>query len=183
MQGLITFASALGDAIAVMLIPFCYIAACVCFVYFVWGLRNLAEPRHRGFPYRAPMWAPWISLMLSGVFATFPQFLNMANVSAGFPAMIASVTSYTPTIPPSANNILGSTPDATVIDVVVLFQHFFQLFGAACVFWAIWSWRAIINGTAKGSMLGCGIQMAFGVLLINIVAVATNVTDLFETGG
>ena len=38
MQGLVNFATALADGLAVVLPTFCYLAACMCFTYFVWTL-------------------------------------------------------------------------------------------------------------------------------------------------
>jgi hypothetical protein len=125
---------------------------------------------------------PWISLILSGVFASFPQFLNMANISAGS-TLVAKLTTYAATTPPDAAGVLGATPSATVMNVVTMFQYFFEAFGAACVFWAIWCWRAIVNGRVNGSPLACGIQFTFGVMCINIVAIANGVLAFFTTGG
>jgi hypothetical protein len=123
-----------------------------------------------------------VSLVLSGVFATFPHFLTMANVSAGTDLAVG-LTTYAPTTPPNANNILGASPNASVVNVVTLFQYFFQAFGAACVFWAIVRWRGIINGRVQGSPTSCGVQFVFGVCCINIVTIATGVEQFFQTGG
>jgi len=180
MQGLVNFSTAIADGISVLLPAFCYLAACVCFFFFAWTLRSMAW--HSQHPHRLRPWVPWVSLVLSGVFASFPTFLSMANVSAGT-NLAVSLTTYTPTIAPNASNILGATPGNTVINVVQLFQYFFQAFGAACVFWAIWTWRSIVNGRSNGSSLACGIQFVFGVMCINILTIANGVVTLFQTGG
>ena len=183
MQGLVNFASAIGDGIAVLLPAACYLMACGCFLFFAWTLWTWFEPHS---PYRHVShprpWVPFISLILSGVFASFPSLLTMANVSAGSD-VVASLTQYAPTTPPSASGVLGSTPNATVLNVVTLFQRFFQAFGAACVFWAIVRWRGIINQTLQGSPLSCGIQFVFGVCCINILKIANGVQQFFQTGG
>jgi len=182
MQGLVDFATAIGDGIDVLLPAFCYLAACASFLFFVWSLWTLSSPhRHHHHHWHRP-WVPWVSLVLCGVLATFPQFLTMADVSAGT-NLVVSLTTYAPTTPPNADNVLGATPGATVINVVTLFQHFFQAFGAACVFWAILRWRSIVNGQIDGRPSACGVQFVFGVLCINIVTVATGVVSFFETGG
>ena len=124
---------------------------------------------------------PWVSLILSGVFASFPQFLTMADVSAGT-SLAVSLSSYAPTTPPNASNVLGNAPTATVINVETLFQNYLQAFGAACVFRSIMTWRAIINGRVNGSPTACGVQFVFGVLCINIVTVANGIVSFFETG-
>ena len=180
MQGLVNFATAIGDGIAVPLPAFCYLAACGCFLFAVWTLRSFAWHHHHHHHSHRP-WVPWVSLVLSGVFASFPQFLTMANVSAGTDLAV-SLTGYTPTVPPAAGNILGNTPQNTIVNVVQLFQHFFQAFGAACVFWAIMTWRSIVNSRINGSAVACGVQFAFGVMCINIVTIATGVLSFFQTG-
>ena len=183
MQGLVNFSTAIGDTIAVMLPAFCYLAACGCFLFFGWSLWMWSHPHHRHHHhFHQRPWVPFVSLLLAGVFATFPKFLTMADVSAGT-NLVASLTAYTPTTPPNAASILGQTPLNTVINVVALFQRFFQMFGAACVFWAILSWRSIINGRREGSPLACGVQFTFGVMCINILTVANGVVGFFQTGG
>jgi hypothetical protein len=181
MQGLVNFTTGIADGIAVLLPAFCYLAACACFFFFAWTLWAMANHRQHHHYWMRP-WVPFVSLILCGVFATFPQFLTMADVSAGT-NLVASLTSYAPTTPGNAHNILGANPQATVINVVQLFQYFFQTFGAACVFWAIWSWRAIVNGRVNGSSLACGIKLVFGVMCINILTIANGVVALFQTGG
>ncbi|MBN8908032.1 MAG: hypothetical protein J0H14_07050 [Alphaproteobacteria bacterium] len=181
MQGLVNFTTAIADGIAVLLPAFCYIAACCCFFFAVWTLRSLAY-HHHYHHHRLRPWVPFVSLLLAGVFASFPQFLTMANVSAGT-NLTASLTSYAPTNPGNASNVLGANPQASIINVVTLFQHFFQMFGAACVFWAVITWRSIVNGRANGSPVACGIQFAFGVMCINIVSIANGVVSFFQTGG
>jgi hypothetical protein len=182
MQGLVNFTMAIADGIAVLLPAFCYLAACGCFLFFVWTLWTWSEPHRRDHHHWQRPWVPWVSLILSGVFASFPQFLTMADVSAGT-NLVVSLTSYAPTTPPDASSVLGNGPTAMVINVVTAFQHFFQAFGAACVFWAIMRWRAIVNGHLDGRPSACGVQLVFGVLCINIVSVANAVLSFFQTGG
>ena len=116
------------------------------------------------------------------MFASFPHFLTMANVSAGT-NLTASLTTYKPTIPGNAQNILGATPQASVINVVALFQNFFEVFGAACVLWAMLTWRSIVNGRTNGSPTACGVQFLFGVMCMNILTIANGVVGFFQAGG
>ncbi len=181
MQGLVNFATAMGDAIAVLLPALCYLAACISFFFAAWTFRSYAYPHHH--QHRHQPWVPFVSLILAGVFASFPQFLTMASVSAGT-SVAASLTSYAPTTPGNASNILGSTPQNTVVNVVQLFEHFFQMFGAACVFWSIVTWRAIVNGRSNGSPVACAVQFTFGVMCINMLTIANSVLSLLSaTGG
>ena len=101
MQGLVNFATAIGDGIAVLLPAFCYLAACGCFFFFAWTLWTWSQPHRRHHHHWHRPWVPWVSLILSGVFASFPQFLTMADVSAGT-NLAVSLTSYAPTTPPNA---------------------------------------------------------------------------------
>ena len=183
MQGLVDLSTAIADGMSILLPAFCYLMACACFCFALWTLWTWSEPhsRYSHWHHHRP-WVPWVSLLLSGVFATFPQFLTMANVSAGT-SLTVGLTTYAPTTPPNANNILGASPNASVVNVVTLFQYFFQAFGAACVFWAIVRWRGIINGRMQGSPTSCGVQFVFGVCCINIVTIATGIEQFFQTGG
>ncbi len=183
MQGLVNFSTAIADGIAVLLPAFCYLAACSCFFYFAWTLWIWSDSHSRyNHPHHHRPWVPFVSLVLSGVFATFPKFLTMANVSAGT-NMAIGLTQYTATTAPSASGLLGSTPDATVINVVTLFQYFFEAFGAACVAWAIVRFRSIVNAQAQGSPTSCAVQFVFGICCINIVTIANGVNSFFQTGG
>ena len=183
MQGLVNFATAIADSIAVLLPAFCYLMACSCFFYFAWTLWAWSDSHSRyNHPHRHRPWVPFLSLVLCGVFATFPNFLNMANVSAGTDLTV-NLTQYTATTPPNAGDVLGATPDASVINVVTLFQYFFEAFGAACVAWAIVRFRSIVNAHTQGSPTSCFVQFVFGICCINIVTIANGVQQFFQTGG
>lgn len=183
MQGLVNFATAIADGISVLLPAFCYLMACTCFLFAGWTFRGWSYTGHsHHHHYHQRPWIPFVSLLLCGTFATFPHFLNMANVSAGT-NLTTSLTSYAATPPGSASGILGATPSNTVVNVVALFQYFFQAFGAACVFWSLVTFRSIVNGYSRGTASACGIQFVFGVLCINILTVANGVVALFKTGG
>src|SRR5271155_566053 len=114
MQGLVDLSTAIADGIAVMLPALCYLAACTCFFFAAWTLRGLAHHQHHHAHWQRP-WVPWVSLLLSGVFASFPGFLTMANVSAGT-SLAASLTSYAPTTPGGTTSIAGATPADTVVN-------------------------------------------------------------------
>ena len=123
-----------------------------------------------------------MSLILCGVFASFPNVLTIANVSAGTDLTIR-LTQYAATTPPDAGKVLGATPDAAVINVITLFQYFFQAFGAACVAWAIVRFRGIVDAHVQGSPTSCLVQFVFGICCINIVTIANGVAHFFQTGG
>ena len=128
MQGLVNFTTAIADGIAVALPTFCYLSACGCFMYFAWTLWKWSEPHARYHHNRIERpWAPFISLALSGVFASFTTFLTMANVSTGT-NLLVGLTAYAPSTAPNASSVLGATPDASVINVVTLVPVFFSGF-------------------------------------------------------
>jgi hypothetical protein len=176
MQGLVNFASQIGDAIAVALPALCYLTAACLFLFAAWGLWQQSQPHN---PFRGRPWLPWVSLLLCGVFAGFDRFLSMANVSAGT-NLAVSLTSYSASAVPNASNILGNTPGDTVINVVQLFQGFFQSFGAICIFFALLAWRAAINGQTNRSQGGCFVQFAFGTMCMNILTIAQWLVGTFQ---
>jgi len=167
MQGLVNFASFLGWAIAVFLPALMYLAAIVLFMFAGWGFWLQARPDN---PYRGRPWLPAVSLILSGALAAFDRILTMANASAGtnLTVSIAGLTSYTP---PSAGNVLGNTPGDAIVNVVQLFQAFFQSFGALACFFAVLAWWSVIHGRSNRSQGGCLVQFVFGVMLINILTI------------
>ena len=109
MQGLVNFMTAIADSIAVALPALCYLMACFCFLFAGWTFRDWAYHDHHHHHFHNRPWVPFISLILSGVFATFPQFLNMANVSAGT-NLVTSLTSYQATTPGNARAAPVSMP-------------------------------------------------------------------------
>lgn len=84
MQGLVNLTTAFADGIAVLLPTLCYLMACSCFLFSGWTLWSWSDTHSRySHPHRHRPWVPWLSLLLCGVFATFPQFLNEVGVSFG----------------------------------------------------------------------------------------------------
>ena len=167
MQGLVNFASALGYAIAVFLPTFCYLAALSLFMFAGWGFWMQAQPDN---PFRGRPWVPWVSLVLCGAFASFDRVLTMANVSAGtnINVSIGALTSYTP---PNTGNVLGNTPGDAIVNVVQIFQGFFQSFGALACFFGVLAWWSVIHGRSNRSQGSCLVQFVFGVMLINVLPV------------
>ena len=178
MQGLVNFASQIGEVFAVLLPTFAYLAALGCFLFAAWGFWMQAQPHN---PFRGRPWIPFVSLVLAGAFASFDKILSMALASGGssLSASIASLSSYSPPSVSDASTLMGSTPSATLVNVVTLFQGFFQSFGAMCAFFALLAWRAVINGHANRSQMGCVVQFVFGIMLINILAIANALIAMF----
>lgn len=177
MQGLVNFAGAIGNAIAILLPTFSYLAALALFMSAGWGFWNQAQPHN---PYRGRPWVPFVALVLSGAFASFPAILTMANNTAGthMQVSIGALTSYTP---PTVNgNVMGQNPGEAFINVVKLFQGFFQAFGALTCFMAMLRWNTVVGGQTNHSAAGCGVQFVAGVMLINILSVSNWLVAIFR---
>ncbi len=105
--------------------------------------------------------------------------MALASGGSSLSASITSLSSYSPPSVSDAATLMGSTPSATLVNVVTLFQGFFQSFGAMCAFFALLSWRAVINGHANRSQMGCVVQFVFGIMLINILAITNALIAMF----
>jgi hypothetical protein len=178
MQGLVDFASQVGEAFAILVPTFCYLAALMCFLFAAWGFWMQSHPQN---PFFGRPWIPALSLVLSGAFASFDKILNMALATAGsgVTASISSLSSYSPPTVPTGAALMGASPSATLVNVVTLFQAFFQSFGALVVFFALVSWRSVVNGQANRSQVGCVVQFVFGIMLINILAITKALIVMF----
>jgi hypothetical protein len=176
MQGLVNFAGDVGNGMAILLPTFCYLMALFCFLAAGWGFWLQASP---GNPFTGRPWIPLISLLLSGAFSSFSTVLTLANASAGtnLAVTISPLTTYTP---PTVPTILGATPGATMVELVTLFQLFFQAFGAMACFFAMVRWRAVINGETNSSQSSCFVQFCFGIMLINVLTVAQWLQTIFQ---
>ena len=97
MRGLVDFASQIGEAFAVLLPTFAYLAALGCFLFAAWGFWMQAQPHN---PFRGQPWIPFVSLLLTGAFASFDKILSMALASGGS-SLSASITSLSSYRPPS----------------------------------------------------------------------------------
>lgn len=176
MQGLVNFAGQIGNAIAVLLPTFCYLAALGLFLFAAWGFWMQARPEN---PFRGRPWIPAVSLLLCGAFASFDRVLTMANATAGtnLNVSIGALTSYAP--PTVGAGALGATPGEAIVNIVQLFQGFFQPFGALACFFAVLAWRSVIEGKSNRSQSGCAIQFVFGIMLINIQTVTSWLVGVF----
>ena len=80
---------------------------------------------------------------------------------------------------PDGSALLGASPSATLVNIVTLFQAFFQSFGAMVVFFSLLSWRSVVNGQVNRSQMGCVVQFVFGIMLINILAITNALVAMF----
>ncbi|WP_034999368.1 hypothetical protein [Beijerinckia mobilis] len=178
MQGLVNFAAAVGEGLAIFLPTFCYLTAIGLFLFAGWGFWRQAQPDN---PYRGKPWIPIFSLVLCGVFASFDRILTMANVTMGTDLQVSLTNNLTTYAPAVDEDVLGTTPGTTLLNIVTLFQSFFQAFGAMACFFAALTWWSIVTGRTNRSTVGTGIQFVFGILLINVMTVATWLVSIFQT--
>ena len=176
MAGLVNFASQMGLILSMLLPPLCYLGAMVLFIVAAWGFWRQAQPDN---PFRGRPWVPLVSLLLSGVLASFDRILTMTNVTGGstITVSVASMASY---VPPSggAVSVLGASPAATIVNVVTLFENYFQAFGAITCLFAVLAWRATIVGRSNRSQGGALVQFIFGVMLINVLTISQWIVSL-----
>ena len=177
MAGLVNFASQIGLMLSILLPPFCYLGAMILFILAAWGFWRQAHPDN---PYRGRPWIPVVSLLLSSMLASFDRVLTMANVTGGstITVSVAAMTSYIPP-PPGGGTVLGATAATTLINVISLFELFFQAFGAMACLFAVLSWRATVVGRSNRPQGGSLVQFVFGILLINVMTVSKWMVSLF----
>jgi len=180
MQGLVNFAAEVGGALAILLPAFSYLAAIGLFIFAGWAFWRMAQPDN---PWRGKPWVPVMSLVLCGVFASFDRILTMANRSGGSSVNVvltSSLTGYSPATP--AGGMLGATPGDTILNVVTIFESFFQAFGAMVAFFAILTWWNVMRGVSNRRPGGCFVQFVFGVMLINVLQISTWLVAIFRDG-
>ena len=178
MQGLVDVVSQVGLIFAALFAPVCYLGALGAFFYAAWGFWRQAQPDN---PFRGRPWVPAVSLFFCGLLATFDKFLTRANVTAGSTVVVGltDMVSYTPTA--ASGSLLGASPAEFVVNVVALFQQFFQAFGAmACLLAALAS-HAGVTGRSDRTRGSCGVQFGFGVALINVLTISQWLADRFKT--
>ena len=119
-----------------------------------------------------------LSILISGVLASFDRILTMANRTAGSSVTVStgSITSY---VPPGGTPSLGATPTDTLVNVVTIFAPFFQAFGALACLYAVMAWRATVVGRSNRPQSASFVQFVFGVTLINCVTVSAWVAGFF----
>ena len=179
MQGIVNFASQVGLIFASLLPPICYLGALGTFIYACWAFWRQAQPDN---PFRDRPWLPALSLFFCGLLASFDRFLTRANRSFGSSVTVGltDMVSYTPTGTSDATTFLGANPGETIVNVVTLFELFFQAFGAlACVLAAVF-WYGTMKGTSDRSRGGCGVQFVSGIALINVVTISQWVVNTFK---
>ena len=136
MQGLVDFTSQVGEAFAILVPTFRYLAALACFLFAVWGFWMQSHPQN---PFFGRPWIPFLSLVLSGAFASFDKISQHGACDGRVErhGVDHVLSSYSPPTVPDGSTLMGASPSATLVNIVTLFQAFFQSFGAMVVFFAL----------------------------------------------
>ena len=176
MQGLTTFAYAVGQGFATLVPTLSYLAASSLFLFAGWGFWRQSQPDN---PFRGKPWIPIMALLFCGIFASFDRFLTMANRSAGssITVGVSGLSSYS--TPTSTSSMLGSTPADSVVAIVQTFQLFFQAFGAMMAFAALYALWSTMRGTSRRTPGACFVQFVFAVMLINVVTISQWLVGFF----
>ena len=146
MQGFVNLATDLGYAISVILPVLCYLVGAGIRIASLWGLfQCLARAQNR-----ERMWMPFVGIFISATLFSFDKLLNAANgtVGSNHTASISGLTSYTPaSVDPST--LMGATPQDTFLNIILAFDLFFMVYGAAIVFWSLLEFHAIGKGNRR----------------------------------
>ncbi len=177
MQGLVNFAQQIAFIIAVLLPTFLYCSAVALFLVAGWGFWQQSQPDN---PFRGRPWVPLLALLMSGFCASFPTIITKVNISGGSAVTMSVVTGLTSYAPVDTANVLGATPGDAVLNIVLIFLGFFQVFGAMTCYLAAMAWRAAASGRSNRQWSGCGVQFVFGVLLMNIYTITGWLVGLFQ---
>lgn len=180
MNGLMNLANQAAMAIAIILPVFFYWSSWGCFFFSVWGFYMQSTPQN---PFRGKPWIPWVSLIMSGVFASFLTFINLTDISVGSSVILekaASLTSYTQTINSSSSDILGDNAGDAAINVVKMFRLFFQTVGLFFAYCAVVAFRNVNRGSINRRYSSCAIQFITGIMLINCVPITQWLVLLFN---
>jgi hypothetical protein len=179
MQGLVDFASQVGEAFAILIPTFCYLAAAgVLSVCRLGVLDAVASAK----PFFRP---PLDSVPVACAFGRLCEFRQDSQHGARDGRIERHGVDLVPVELFAADragrlDAHGASPSATLVNIIVtLFQAFFQSFGAMVVFFALVSWRSVVNGPANRSQMGCVVQFVFGIMLINILAITNALVAIF----
>ena len=180
MQGFVNFAFDVGNVLSTLIPLFCYIFGVSMFLAAGYGAWNCTKPgnyweRHK------PLIA--LGLLIGSILVSFDQFLNFSNGTFGgdvSTSVAAGATSYTP---PTVNaaDLIGSTPEQTITNLITDFSYFFTAYGAFICYIAVMSLRAVGQGRRNHGISLPLIMLVFGISLMNIQTLTTTIMGYFNT--
>ena len=177
MQGLVNFAGQIGNAIAILLPTFSYLAAIGLFLSSTWGFWMQAQPHN---PYRGRPWVPFVALLLSGAFASFPfdshnGQQHRRHKSAG-PGVGVDELYRADGEQRRAGSDTGRRGGQCRQVVPGIFPG---VWGDGLFFRDVDLERRD-RRTQQAQRRGCGVQFVFGIMLINIVTVSSWLVAVFK---
>lgn len=179
MQGFVNFADDIGQAISVIIPALCYIIGLGFMLAAGCGMWQLSRGRHGGLAARP--WVPFVTLFISAALLTFDRMLNLGEATLGSSqqaSMADGMTSYTPpTVNPSS--LVGTSPEQTILNVINVFQYFFESYGALIVLMGILALHHVSEGRRRHGPLLPTIQIVFGFGVMNINTIAPFVMSYF----
>lgn len=179
MQGFVNFADDIGQAITVIIPFLCYIIGWSFMIGAGWGMWHLSSGRHSRLAARP--WMPFVTLFVGAALLTFDRMLNLGEGTLGSSqtaSLADGMTSYTdPTV--TTSTLAGSSPEATVLNVISMFEYFFVAYGALIVLAGILALHHVSEGRRQHGPLLPAIQILFGFCVMNIETIAPYIMSYF----
>ena len=178
MQGFVNFAADIGQVIALLIPLLCYLCGGAFLVVSGWGLWHMHQPG--SFWERHP-WVPFATIFFAGALLSFDKMLTFGNATfGGGPkvGMTSSLTSYTaPTV--DTSTLMGATPEATLLNIIIVFIYFFRSYGALIVLLGVFSLKAVMEGRKRGGTGTSVVMIVFGFAVMNVDTIAAAVLTYF----
>ena len=177
MQGFVNLAADFGTAIAWLIPAICYLGGGSLLIGSMYGFWQMVNPGSH--THRRPFW-PFITLFVAATLLSFDQMLSFANNTFGGGVQTSLSPNLTSYQPPQidANGFMGATPEDTLLNIIGVFDYFFQAYGALIVLFAVFTFY----NNHKGQRHHYGhpmVQLAFGVAVMNVQSVASVVVSYF----
>ncbi len=177
MQGFVNLAADIGTAIAVLVPLLCYLIGGGLLIASIWGFWQQLHPGSES--HRHPWW-PFATLTISTVLLSFDRMLNFANTSFGGgidTSLSQNLTSYQP---PAVNgSLLGATPQDTLLNIINVFEYFFEAYGALIVLFGVLGLHHVMKGHHRHSIGPRIVQIVFGIAVMNVASIAATVMGYF----
>jgi len=175
MVGVLSFASSLGNAIGWLLPSLCYIVGGSMMISAIWGFYARSTLQNglvtKGF-------APEILFLGSGIFLSFPKFLNMLNASFGFTATASLVQGQDGSVAPysfdaaSFTQSVSQGPTALIKTMIDVFDPYFISYGALIAFLMVKREIDRARGRNDSSAAVNMTALAFSMIMMNVEKVS-----------
>lgn len=177
MQGFINFADDIGYCISVLVPLLCYLFGGAFLLASFWGFLQLARSGNR---HEARPWVPFVTLTVAATLLSFDRMVNFTTKTfgGGVTASVTRLTSYTPPTV-DGTTLLGASPGETFLNIIKTFNIFFESYGALVVLLSVMALKAANDGNGRTHPRACAIMMFFGMCVMNVQFIATNIMGYF----